>query len=227
MNTITARSRDGTTETEVYLNRIYEIADQYIADLKDEDELKDSCIFSGMIQAINAQLFRHTEKNHAQYMANAYQNSQNSILDLSDIQTLDRIFNAYCCLCHKYRQTPTLLEFSYLTSIDKDTISSWIHGTARSNSPAHMRTAKNWKAVCEMALEKKAYQSNSIGAIFGLKASFGWRETSPVPVESERVEHHATAAEIAARYDVNLELPDKDALMRELDEIDFSDEGDE
>lgn len=203
-NTVTAYSRDGTP-VEIYTSQMYEIADSYIQSLPDENAIKDSCTFSGMIQAINHELFKHTEKNHELYLANAYQNSQNSILDLSDIDTLDRIFDAYCYLCHKYGQSPTLLEFSYLTSIDKDTISGWINGRSRNgNTNAHMRTAKRWKAICEMALEKRCYQSNSIGAIFGLKASYGWRETAPVTPEIEHAQHDSLE-EIAKRHNIDLE----------------------
>ena len=188
---------------EIYTNRIYEIFDSYVANLDEPESIRESTVFSGLIQEIYLQIFKPTKKNTEEYNKATYQNvRQNSILPYSDIQTLDALFDVYCAVCFKARQVPTLLEFGYMTGLSKETIHDWIAGNTRNGKDdLHRRTAKRWKSVCEMALEKRAVISNSIGSICALKAGHQWREAAPItPTESDMLPVHESAAEISARY---------------------------
>ena len=140
----------------------------------------------------------------------------NSILDTSNIELLDSIWNIYTELCYRYGKRPTLLNFSLLVGIGNDVFNSWMRGEYRAGengtSSTYCQTAKKWKRECESSLVDGATEKNSIGCIFALKANYGYSET---PQRVEIVNGQAPeqiAADIAARHSIGQiqppELPD-------------------
>lgn len=200
------------TETgiEVYEDKIYYYADQYIDSLPDPDSIYNNpSLFTGMIKYIYKHLFKPGKNDKVLYNAK-------SKLNTGDIELLDSIWDIYTDLCYKYGKRPTLLNFSLLIGIGNDVINSWIRGEYRAGedgaSSPHCRTAKKWKAECESSLVDGATERNSIGCIFALKANYGYSEgPQQIQVVGGQLPDQA-AADIAARHRIGKserpELPD-------------------
>ena len=180
---------------EIYTNKIYLLADEYINTLNDPDSINNNpSLFTGMIKYIYKYLFKNNPINN------------------DDIKTLDDIFNIYTELCYKYNKRPTLLNFSLLVGINNDTFNAWKNEEYRRGengaSSEHSRTVKKWLSECESSLLDGATERNSIGCIFALKANYGYTET-PQRVEIVNGQQpEQIAADIAARHLIGqAELP--------------------
>ncbi len=205
--------------TEIYMNRIQELADEYInRELDDkhrEDIYTSSSIFMSMIL----------------YISDNIDKPDNNNIDL-----LNDIFNIYIRLCVKYNMLPTLEAFSMLININPTTLSKWSSGEYRTNiyydsngeyikdfpawrlnhrdepyraepSTAHSQTVKKWKETCKNFLVNSLQNSRGTDAnkIFIAKAAYGMVETAPVPMVNQ--EQHRTAEQIAADYNTAGALP--------------------
>lgn len=204
--------KDGT-EIDLFLSHMDETTAEYLQrfPLDDDEEHCPAEYFTPLLRYIYTHCFKPTAANRDIYERNAYQNSQNSILDYSDILGLDRIFDSYLELCARFKQCPTILGFCTMTGIDKDTITSWANGSARGKSHLHMGTVKTWLNICESALAQRAIMSNSIGSIFALKCNFRWVETAPALPEQYAIANHDSAEAIAQRH-ASARLPERPAF---------------
>lgn len=203
----TIKTTDGI---EVYESKIYVLCDEYINTLNDPDDIYNNpSLFTGMLKHIYKYLFKPGKNDKVLYNCN-------SILDTSNIELLDSIWNIYTELCYRYGKRPTLLNFSLLVGIGNDVFNSWMRGEYRAGengtSSTYCQTAKKWKRECESSLVDGATEKNSIGCIFALKANYGYSET---PQRVEIVNGQAPeqiAADIAARHSIGQiqppELPD-------------------
>ena len=203
----TIKTTDGI---EVYESEIYVLCDEYINTLNNIDDIYNNpSLFTGMLKYIYKHLFKPGKNDKVLY-------NSNSILDTSNIELLDNIWNIYTELCYKYGKRPTLLNFSLLVGISNDTFTTWRQGDFRAEgggtSSLHCRTVKRWRRECESSLVDGATEKNSIGCIFALKANYGYSET---PQRVEIVNGQAPeqiAADIAARHSIGQiqppELPD-------------------
>ena len=173
----TVKAENGT---EVYKEKVLEIADEYTAETFPdcgEDEIKmlmrKSQPFKGMLKYINNRLFK-LKDGDIKY------NNKNSNIDYSDIDYINRLWDIYTSLCYRYLQNPTLLNFSLFTGIANETFSDWISGNYRGGtdgaSSVHCQTAKKWQEECEAALYDTAMTGNP-GAMFLLKSNYGYTET--------------------------------------------------
>lgn len=184
---------------EVYENKIYYYADQYIDSLPDPDSIYNNpSLFTGMIKHIYKHLFKVNPVNN------------------NNIELLDSIFDLYTELCYKYMKRPTLLNFSLLVGISNDTFNAWKNGEYRAGadgaSSLHSLTVKKWLKECESSLVDGATERNSIGCIFALKANYGYSEgPQQIQVVNGQIPDLA-AADIAARHQISQaqkpELPD-------------------
>src|SRR5574344_821679 len=153
---------------DIYSNKVYELADEYINTLDNPDDIKglNKGLFTGMIKYIYINCFKDKP------------------LDNNNIQLLDSVWSIYTSLCYKYLKRPSLLGFSLMVGIANDTFTRWSNGTFRAGeggelgSP-HSRTVKKWMQECELSLVDGAIEQNGIGCIFALKANYGYTETAP------------------------------------------------
>lgn len=160
-NTIT--TVDGV---EVYTSQITEIADRYISDLEDKENIYDYTVFTDMLLSIS--------------------DNMTPLNNYNDITVLDNLFNIYKRLCSKYRVLPTLYDFSMMINIDPSTITSWINGDYRGGPTSpHSKTAKKWKQYCAGRLASNLSNSKGTDAnkIFIAKAAYGMAETKAVEQE--------------------------------------------
>ena len=155
---------------EIYTDRIFELADDYISTLRDDEEIykPNSNQFTGMIKYINRHI--HFERSI-----------------LADINILNNIWECYTELVYKYNQKPTIEEYCILINISRDTMYSWLNGECRNNDiceklgTTRSDTVKKWQEECRLGRYKGAASGN-VGMIFLCKAVDGMAETAPVQV---------------------------------------------
>lgn len=199
-NTISVQG-DGHS-TDIYLNRISELTDEYINGLDDTEEIYKAPVFMGLLKSLYISLFRPSK---------TMRHNSNSVLVDAEPETISELWDIFAGICYKYRNTPTILKFCTMTGLDRVTFERWKNGESRNANPAYCRTAQKAYTESESALESKAIESNGIGAIFGLKSCFQWRETSPLAAEISPAIQHETAEQIAARY-ASAALPERPDL---------------
>ena len=191
-----------TTEgIELYLSEIDQLCDEYINGLDDPESITKGTTFMGLLKYLYVHLFRPTK---------TMRYNSNSILVDQPASVYSGLWDKFCEICYRYGNAPTVLKFSVFTGVDRMTFETWKSGKWRNASQEYSITAKKMYQESESALEAKAYESNSIGAIFGLKANFQWRETAPLQAESETRPQIDTPEQIAARHaSAALQMPEK------------------
>ena len=169
---------------EVYVHRLFALADEYIQTQLDGDAEKVSDHFRDMVF----------------YMSDRMEKPDNS-----DINALDSIFNAYVRLCARYKVLPTLECFSWLVKINRATFTDWSNGEYRA-STAHGNTVKKWFNICKGFMVDTLTNTRGTDAnrIFIAKAAYGLRETTPVPAIEPEKQRILTADELP-RFDDKLE----------------------
>lgn len=185
---------------EIYQSEIDILTDEYINTLPDPNNIYKSQCFNGLLLYIYNKLIKniiisdnikHDRKNRNNY----------ALLD-------NIFFSVYLPLTYKYNAVPTLLSFCSFVRIDNRLLTEILNGQYRNGSTVNQDntvTVQKWKQICESALESKAYAENSIGAIFGLKAAYRWKESMPELPENMIVIKQS-AEQIKERYK-SAELP--------------------
>jgi len=191
---------------EVYQSDIDILTEEYIATLPDETMIYKSACFNGLLLYIYNNKLKHIIDIVKQNKGIKQYNN--------DYELLDSIFfGIYLPLTCKYNIVPTILSFScfvHISNVFLSEIKNGIHRDGSKVKPETSETAKKWYQVCESALADKAFNDNGIGAIFGLKSNYSWRETSPEPPQLDIIQQ-STPEEISARY--------QDAKRPELPEL--------
>lgn len=107
-----------------------------------------------------------------------------TLIDTSDVNLVINVWDFYRWLCLKYGSTPTLQRFRSFTGINDDTLASWERGEYR--TAEHSAAVKMFKQDAEADLLSRAIDSNSIGAIFALKANYGYNDNQPQTLTVKR-----------------------------------------
>lgn len=177
------------SDYKIYNNNIYVLVDDLIEREyagKSQEELKQNRSFFPV-------LVNYIYKN---YLCNVFRNSLEYKLKgvkpvYNDIQMIDNIFNIYIDLVYKYKfnNRPSILEFSLITGISRDTIYNWLNGNIDNyinNSPdddkrkyitsEYIDTARKWQAVCEQSLVDG--NGEYVKEIFLLKAKHGYKDNN-------------------------------------------------
>ena len=164
---------------EIYTDKIFELADDYIATLRDGEEIykPNNNQFTGMIKYINRHI--HFDRSI-----------------LANINILNNIWECYTELVYKYNQKPTIEEYAILIGVNRETIYTWLNGEYRNTDiceklgTTRSNTIKKWQEECRLGRYKGAASGN-VGMIFLCKAVDGMVETAPVQV-------HATQGALSA-----------------------------
>lgn len=150
---------------EVYKNKIYQLADEYIQSelFINPDEIK---------LPENKKIIADNFDDMIYYIADNIDKPSND-----DIELLDNIFNIYLRLCTRHSVLPTLDTFSDLVSINNATFTDWANGEYRASS-AHGKTVKKWKDICGKRLMRwlHQHQGSDGNKIFTAKAAYGYNE---------------------------------------------------
>lgn len=182
---------------EVYLNNIYEEVDKYISDLDAEDDeerkklMRRPAIFRGMLKTIYLNLFKKEPGENRQY-------NRCSRVNYDNVEVLEELWDVYSLLAYKYNQVPSLLGFSLMTGISRDTFNDWANGEYRQGS-THLRTMiKSHLQETEGALFDSAATGNP-GAMFLLKTNYNYREAGYINEQNNQSLELETPRQIAQR----------------------------
>lgn len=176
---IAEQERETLTPDAIYKNNIYALVDdvkqeaQFIN--KTDEELKsDKAFFPVLIDYI-----------YNNYIGDLLGNKNHTPRIYNDIDLLDNIFTIYNRLVsmYKWNNKPSIVEFSLLTGITRNTIYTWLKGDNNINpsAPTEKGTAtrrrsdivQKWVDTCERALMDG---NDTIRDIFILKAKYGWQD---------------------------------------------------
>ena len=187
---------------EIYQSDIDVLCDEYINSLPVPEMVYKTAVFNGLLDYIYKHLLKNIIKSDNGKTNNSY-----------DYELLDKIFfELYLPVVYKYNKTPTVLQFCCLCHIANSNLSDIRKGVYRSNgskaNTQNTQTVQKWFDICESALYNRAIEDNSIGAIFGLKAAYNWRDTQTITLETPSTIPHETAEQIAAKH-ANAILPEK------------------
>ena len=205
MNTI--KTQEGA---EVYANRIEELVDEYAATLPADPETKretlyNKSVFRGLLKYIYINLFKMPKD-----FIRTTQYTPNCIIDYKNIDLIDDIWNMYTNLCYRYGHDPSILNFSIMIGIRRETISDWIEGrgVAGTAKDKYRHICKKWKEESEAGTRDKALDGNP-GAIFVLKAKHNYTETPQQLQIIGADQARLSTDEIAERYIDAKEEPQK------------------
>lgn len=169
---------------EIYTNKIFELADEYISQELDSDKEQLKDYFPDMIMYIGDRIPKPPNEN---------------------IRLLDKIFDIYVRLCTRYKQLPTLEAFSWLVNINRSTFSDWKSGQYRSTT--HSTTIKKWFDICKSFAVNRLINKGitDVNLIFACKSAYGMSETAHIPIEPSRQQLPTrTPEEIAASYGMDM-----------------------
>ena len=175
----------------IYQNNIYALVDdvkqepRYIK--KSDEELKqDKSFFPILVNYI-----------YNNYIGDLLDNKHCKPQRYEDIKAIDYLFNIYIDLVYLYKwnNKPSIVEFSILTGINKDTFYNWVNGVNNNsnNNIASSDTGKEskyltrersdivrkWINICESALLDS---NDTIKDIFILKAKYNYKENNDVQI---------------------------------------------
>lgn len=177
MNTEIANNR-----MEVYTDKLFELADQYIDEVLEGDEEK-------LTKRFRELLF---------YVADRIEKPDND-----DIDGLDSLFDAYVRLCVRYNKLPTLEGFSFLSRIHRSTLDDWKNMRYRASTTRFADTVKRWYDICKSFVidELSNNSTANVNLIFISKSAYGLRETAPVPAPETELRKRVISADEPIRLD--------------------------
>lgn len=180
-NTQELEQAEKVTPSAIYQNNIYAIIDDVKSEplyegLTDRELKQDKSFFTALVHRI-----------YNEYIGDLLGNKDNTIkVTYPDISVLDNLFNIYIDLVvrYKWNNRPTILEFSILTGINRDTYYQWLKGDYENNisvddkrkhiTSKYTHTVQKWNNICESALVDGS--GDTIKELFLLKSKYGYRE---------------------------------------------------
>lgn len=179
---------------QVLQDKILYHIDAYINNLHNPDDIYKTFTFNGLLSYIGYHVFKNHNKQ--------YHGEQNSIIDYSDIDTLNNIWNLYKYISGLYDKTINLQSFSVFTCIHYESIKQW----KNDKNDIRYNIVNQWFNECESVLVNRVSQDNSIGSIFLLKSIHGMNENNSLII-TDGSTARMTAEQIANKYG-SLTMPD-------------------
>lgn len=186
-NAIIEQEREQLTPDVIYKNNIYALVDDVKQDplyegLTDRELKQDKSFFSALVQYIYNNYIGDLLGNKDRTTKTTYPN----------IDILNDLFNIYIDLVirYKWNNRPTILEFSILTGISRDSYYKWLNGDFDNNitvkdkrkhiTSTYTNTVKKWSEICESALVDG--NGDTIKELFLLKSKYGYKENSDIQI---------------------------------------------
>lgn len=161
---------------------------EYIATLYNPDDIyKNHTCFNGLLYYLYRNMFKPDSQDEAQ---NNY--FRRSVVNPYDLQLLDKIYDFYVGLCSRYGKYPSILGMGVLIGVDLVAIMK--------NPERNARTCtrlKEYNQIFETYLQDRVLSDNSIGAMFLLKAKYGYNDTP-----TQRIEVSAAAVPVIDKQDI-------------------------
>ena len=179
--TIREQEREQVAPDVIYKNNIYALVDDVKQEplyegLTDRELKQDKSFFSALVQYIYNNYIGELLDNKDRTTKTVY----------PDIDILNDLFNIYIDLVirYKWNNRPTILEFSILTGVSRDSYYKWLKGDFDNNisvgdkrkhiTSKYTNTVQKWNTICESALVDGS--GDTIKELFLLKSKYGYRE---------------------------------------------------
>lgn len=177
---------------EVYENGIFEYLDQYM------DERGISDMNAESMNRWNAALlyiYKNVFQNNREYLK-----VEGNINNAYDLSKIDNICNIYISLCFEYEKEISIMGFSNLTGISRETIHDWgRNGTQFSSTGSDI--FKKLSENREESLSNRLYsgRGNPVGVLGILNRHYGWNMGQP---RGQSGEQKPSIEQIQERYSV-------------------------
>lgn len=202
-----------TTEqkVEVYNNRIEESIANYCIDhdLNQKDLYTiDQSRWNSVLLYVYKHVFKPLKSDKRMY-------NESSNIDYSNQELLYSICDIYINLCYEYSKEVSIMGFSKLTGIHKDTIYQWLNSDSSARGASDL--AKRLNAEREESLSNKlaSGKGNPVGILGILNRHYGWNMGQPRGQDTRQ--KAPDIPRIAEKYGVGItekdqgtQLPDKD-----------------
>ena len=183
--TIKEQEREQVAPSAIYQNNILALVDDLKQDnqfigLTDEEIKNNKAFFPRLVNYIYNSYLGDLLQNKLEYKLQGIKPIY------PDIKQLDDLFNIYINLVSKYKwnNRPSVLEFSILTGISRDTFYNWLNGNISDVDASkdkrkyitkeYIDTVQKWFTICEQSLVDGS--GDTIKEIFILKSKYGYKE---------------------------------------------------
>lgn len=166
-----------TTEQklEVYTSDIALYLQQYV----EEHGLKEKDLYTmsqnrwnSVLLYVYSHVFAPTKDTYRRYQ-------EKSNIDYSNKDLLENVCNIYINLCYEYEKEVSIMGFSKLTGITKETLYQWLNGAETQRGSSDL--VKKLDAEREESLSNKLVsgKGNALGLLGVLNRQFGWNMGQP------------------------------------------------
>lgn len=196
----------------IYPADVERVEYNYIQSLPDPDSIYNINAFIGLLFQLHREVVKPAliKPGHIKSGCNGY-----------DIKALDAIFyNIFIPLIAKYRITPTIGMFMYLTGLFTSVIDTWKKNSSNSididNSDSNIDIYSNsntfdlssrsnkdkysyyrkWNNYIEQWILGNVTNTNSIGGMFTLKAVYGYSDAQTIRIEAQETRPTINAAQL-------------------------------
>lgn len=202
-----------TTEQklEIYNNNIEEAISNYCIDheLKEKDLYNiDQSRWNSVLLYVYRQVFKPLKSDKRMY-------NENSNIDYSNKELLYSICDIYINLCYEYSKEVSIMGFSKLTGIHKDTIYQWLNSDSSARGASDLAKRLNTEREESLSNKLASGKGNPVGILGILNRHYGWNMGQPRGQEQRQ--KAPDIPRIAERYGIGIaekdqiaQLPDKD-----------------
>ena len=200
-----------TKYANIYPADIERVEENYINSLPDPDSIYNINAFIGLLFQLHREVVAPALKRPG---------TANPGRQGYDIQAMDSVFyNVFIPLIAKYRITPTIGLFMYLTGLTTAVIDNWkknidntiysdnednidIYSTTYSdrvrvnNNYTKLTYYQKWNNYIEQWILGNVTNTNSIGGMFALKAVYGYSDAQTIRIEAQETRPAINAAQL-------------------------------
>lgn len=184
----------------IYLSDLYRIEQEYTDNLPDPSIVNKSIGFIGLLEYVYSHMLYDIGLKHDNGTYN--------------IQIIDAVFdNVFIPLCARHNIVPTVIQFTNMCKIANRNVIC-IHTTGcdtngKAVSFDTIQTVEKWFNYCEGGLTNKVSNENGIGAMFLLKAQYGYVEQQHVVIDTASNTTEDSSSIIERHRTDALKLPEK------------------
>lgn len=198
---------------EIYPADVERVEQNYISSLPEPESIFNVNCFIGLLFQLHRELVRPVL-----YKSTSIYPGNNGI----DIYAADAIFySLFIPLIARYKITPTMGLFMYLTGLTTGTVDSWKRGinnnidniyiddndsndidnnisvdSKSNNNQNKLGFYLKWQKYIEQWILQNTVSNNSIGSMFALKAVYGYSDVQTVRVEAQETRPQISASQL-------------------------------
>lgn len=164
--------KTSNSNIEIYENEIYILCDEYIAGLRDPDEIYSN---KRLVTEMCKYIYKH-------YVSNVLNNKYSNGNRYNDFILLDKLWDIFTSIVHKYNTNSSILLFTCFSGISRETINTWKNNHDRQLTQQQSDIVKKWFKESELDL----VSGGSVFDIFMLKSNFNYNDNlQAIPLESQ------------------------------------------